>query len=115
MWVLLIPGALLGEGGSVLNEIRSVPDTGPFCAALFLVFIGCSAIRVLNTLSGSAVAAREEEAMLATMVKGRMLGIMDSIDQDGNRLLSKEFGELLAIPEAVATRSQERAGRQQVS
>jgi hypothetical protein len=99
MWTLFLQGTLLDDITSVLNLIL---ETSPAMTVFFLIFVIIASFMTMNMLIGilceviSAVAETENEAMVVNYVKQQLLDILDGIDFDGNRMISKtEFLQLL--------------------
>merc|ERR1719235_780312 len=105
MWTILWAGCLVDD----INAIaEAVMEESVFMGFFFLLFVLVSSLMVLNMLVGvlcavvTAVAAAEKEKVLISFVKTRLIGVLQSLDEDGNGTITKdEFDQLLAIPRAV--------------
>jgi len=107
MWTLLLSGTLLDSVTICANNIRK--ESLPM-AVLFIIYVMLSAFTVLNMLVGllcevvNAVSEAEKEKALVSYVKGRLMGVLERLDEDGNGTISREeFDQLVMIPEAVET------------
>lgn len=105
MWTLLLAGCLTDDITIVAEELMK--DSFGM-AAIFILFVLLSSLMVLNMLIGvlcavvTAVAAAEKEKVLINYVKTRLVGVLQTLDEDGNGTISRsEFDQLLNIPEAV--------------
>jgi len=87
-----------------------VGSESPIYAVIILIFILISGLTVLNMLVGvlcevvSVVSSVEKEQMTVMFVKTKLLSLLEDsgVDDDGNKLLSKqEFGDLLMMPEGA--------------
>jgi len=94
MWTLLVDGSFM-DGVGVVS--RSMLDAGKFAeASIFLVFVLCSALTVMNMLIGvlcevvSEVAATEKEDSAIKLVKGKLMNLLKDLDEDKSGNLSKE-------------------------
>merc|ERR1712137_946764 len=98
MYTLLVAATFMDNITAVSTEIGA---DNMFCGALFFMFVGLSALTVLNMLIGvlcevvKSVADCEKEGMLITYVTSRFRVIWDGLDLDGTGTLSK--GEFLSI------------------
>lgn len=99
MYTLLVHGALLDDVGVFANELGSESF---MLALIFFVFGLLAALTVMNMLIGvlcevvSAVAATEKEETLVTYVNGKLRQVVDMLDTDGDKQISKkEFVEIL--------------------
>eukprot|EP00747_Dinoflagellata_sp_TGD_P146684 gnl/TRDRNA2_/TRDRNA2_176717_c2_seq2.p1 gnl/TRDRNA2_/TRDRNA2_176717_c2~~gnl/TRDRNA2_/TRDRNA2_176717_c2_seq2.p1 ORF type:complete len:580 (+),score=103.78 gnl/TRDRNA2_/TRDRNA2_176717_c2_seq2:66-1742(+) len=107
---LLLYGTFCDSLSTVTWEIGDPEQGGLVFACIFLIFVALSALMVMNMLIGvlcevvSAVAATEKEEGLVNFVRDRMLAIVDQIDQNGDRRISrKEFNQILNNKEACMT------------
>eukprot|EP00929_Paragymnodinium_shiwhaense_P002050 TRINITY_DN102243_c0_g1_i1.p1 TRINITY_DN102243_c0_g1~~TRINITY_DN102243_c0_g1_i1.p1 ORF type:complete len:583 (+),score=120.11 TRINITY_DN102243_c0_g1_i1:63-1811(+) len=105
MWSIMLSGCLLDESHSLATELL---EESVFLAALFIGFVLCASLMVLNMLIGvlcavvTAVAAAEKEKILVGLVKSKLMSVLETLDEDGNGTISKEeFDELINIPEAT--------------
>merc|ERR1712137_1039443 len=106
MGTLLVAGTFMDNITTVADEIGA---DSMVCAALFFVFVGLSALTVMNMLIGvlcevvSSVAECEKEGMLIQYVTNRFQLIWDGLDVDGTGTLSKhEFLSIMTDKEAWA-------------
>merc|ERR1719240_1404951 len=106
MYTLLVAGTFMDNITKVADEIGA---DSMLCAALFFVFVGLSALTVMNMLIGvlcevvSSVAECEKEGMLIHYVTNRFQLIWDGLDADGTGTLSKqEFLSIMTDKEAWA-------------
>eukprot|EP00928_Gymnodinium_smaydae_P018136 TRINITY_DN16901_c0_g1_i1.p1 TRINITY_DN16901_c0_g1~~TRINITY_DN16901_c0_g1_i1.p1 ORF type:complete len:680 (-),score=160.38 TRINITY_DN16901_c0_g1_i1:33-2072(-) len=106
MYLLLITGTFLDNLSFILT--RCLVDGGMHFFILFIVFILLAALTVMNMLIGvlcevvSGVAEIENEEMTLAFIRSKMKKIVDEIDEDGDRMISKkEFAMILEKPEAV--------------
>jgi hypothetical protein len=105
MWTLLLSGCMLDDLTTVANLL--VKESF-FMAGAFVLFVLLAALMVLNMLVGvlcavvTAVAAAEKEKALVSLVKTRLMSVLETLDVDGNGTISQlEFDRLVHIPEAV--------------
>lgn len=105
MWTLLFAGCLVDDINSIAEAVLA---ENWMMGMFFLLFVLIASLMVLNMLVGvlcavvTAVAAAEKEKVLISFVKTRLIGVLQTLDEDGNGTISKtEFDQLLAIPEAV--------------
>jgi len=105
MWTLLLAGTFLDDITPVANRLL---ESSAILTVLFVLFVLLSSFTILNMLVGllcdvvSAVAAAEKEKVMVSCITSKLLGVLDSIDTDGNGTISKaEFTEIMQIPEAV--------------
>lgn len=104
MWTLLFAGCLVDD---ITVQAELLMKESFFMAAVFILFVLLSSLMVLNMLIGvlcavvTAVAAAEKEKVLINYVKTRLIGVLQTLDEDGNGTISKsEFDQLMNIPEA---------------
>merc|ERR1719162_1259556 len=92
MYTLMVSGTFMDNITLVANEIAR--DNFP-CAALFFVFVGLSALTLMNMLIGvlcevvSSVAECEKEGLLIQFVTSRFEAIWKDLDKDNSGKLSK--------------------------
>jgi len=109
MYSLILYGTFCDALSDFTNDI--LYDESPMApAVLFLVFIfiGFSALTIMNMLIGvlceviSAVAARENEEIKATTVGERMTAVVQELDKDSNGSISNvEFKQIMQMPQAL--------------
>eukprot|EP00928_Gymnodinium_smaydae_P069349 TRINITY_DN5279_c0_g1_i1.p1 TRINITY_DN5279_c0_g1~~TRINITY_DN5279_c0_g1_i1.p1 ORF type:complete len:366 (-),score=61.82 TRINITY_DN5279_c0_g1_i1:122-1219(-) len=105
MFTLLIRGCLLDSVSYVAYDFVVEPF---YLNLFFFLFVLLSAFTLMNMLIGvlvevvSAVASVEKEEMTISYVKERLERVVDMIDLDGGRSISKnEFMQILGYEEAV--------------
>lgn len=105
MYSLLIYGTFLDALSDFCDDVRS---ESPVVLCIVTVFIGLSAMTVMNMLIGvlcaviDSVSDTEKETLLVESVAAEMRAILASIDQNGNGQISiTEMKEILQIPAAV--------------
>eukprot|EP00929_Paragymnodinium_shiwhaense_P120737 TRINITY_DN9276_c0_g4_i1.p1 TRINITY_DN9276_c0_g4~~TRINITY_DN9276_c0_g4_i1.p1 ORF type:complete len:730 (+),score=159.21 TRINITY_DN9276_c0_g4_i1:178-2367(+) len=110
MYTLLVHGTLLDNLGPVCEDIGSPIKGSPMYLCIFFLFIGMSALMVMNMLIGvlcevvSAVAATEREEMTLAFVSERLEKVVKALDNDGDMQLSKEeFKKILDNKVALVT------------
>lgn len=104
MHTLLVCGTLMDNIGAPLVKLGL---ESYFLAVLYVLFVLFATITVMNMLIGvlcdvvSTVAAVEKEQLAVTFVKGKLQKVLESMDQDGNGIISKdEFSSLMENREA---------------
>jgi len=105
MWTLLFSGTFLDSPAKC--AVNLVEVSTPLALA-FVVFAICTAFVLLNMLVGllcqvvNEVSSVEKERNTITYVKSKLMGVLQSLDTDGNGTISKEeFNQLLKNEEAV--------------
>jgi len=105
MWTLLLSGAFLDSPAKCANNLMEVSVPLAF---VFILFVILAAFLLLNMLVGllcevvNAVTSVEKERITVAYVKCKLMGVLQSLDTDGNGTISKdEFNQMLNIPEAV--------------
>mmetsp|Transcript_45340 Transcript_45340/g.140233 ORF Transcript_45340/g.140233 Transcript_45340/m.140233 type:complete len:582 (-) Transcript_45340:45-1790(-) len=109
----------LGIYGTLLDNIKYLVDElgkeNLLFSALFVIYVLLTAFTVMNMLIGvlcevvSAVAATEREEILVAYVKSKVLKVVEEIDQDGDRHITK--AEMVGILEnASACRALKEVG-----
>jgi len=99
MWTLLMDGTFLDSIGSQMSGLLNSQDY--LAVFVFLIFVGLSAMTVMNMLIGvlcevvSAVAAAEREEAAILLMKETILVLLQRADEDGSGKISKE--ELVAL------------------
>jgi len=97
--------------GCLLDDVKAFSDTlrqeSLLLILIFFVFVWIAALTVMNMLIGvlcevvSAVAASEQEEMLMQCVKNKMRNVVEQLDEDGDRSISKaELAEILGSTQA---------------
>lgn len=106
MYTLLVYGTFMENLGFLLDEIGKESYV---CSVIFLAFVLLSALTVMNMLIGvlcevvSAVAATEREGLQVAFVTNKMQEVLDTIDQNGDGMISNdEFVKIMENPEATA-------------
>merc|ERR1719215_344354 len=93
MYTLLVSGTFMDNITVVANDIGR---DSMVCAAFFFLFVGLSALTVMNMLIGvlcevvSSVAECEKEGMMVLYVTEKFKEIWQSIDEDQSGLLAKD-------------------------
>jgi len=105
MYSLLVHGTFLDDLAPFCNDIRAESEVILFGVFIFIAF---SSLTVMNMLIGvlcevvSAVAATEKEMILTATVSEKMQGIVQSLDENSNGMISlKEFRQILTMPQAL--------------
>lgn len=105
MWTLLCTGTFMDDITQVSSAMLQVSWA---LTALFIIFVMLSSFTVLNMLVGllceviSAISALEKEKVIVQYVRGKLMGVLEMMDEDGNGTISRaEFITLLEKPEAV--------------
>jgi hypothetical protein len=106
MYTLLIYGTLLDELSTICSDIMGSGRMD--LMAIFLIYIGLSALTVMNMLIGvlcevvSAVAKIEKELIMTTILAEKLESIIEELDTDGDGMVSyKEFSQLMQRPTAL--------------
>lgn len=105
MYSLLIYGTFLDALSDFCDDIRA---ESPVVLCVVTVFIGLSAMTVMNMLIGvlcaviDSVSETEKETLLVDQVCGEMRAVLDSIDANGNGQISiEEMKKIIQVPAAV--------------
>mmetsp|Transcript_954 Transcript_954/g.1919 ORF Transcript_954/g.1919 Transcript_954/m.1919 type:complete len:642 (+) Transcript_954:54-1979(+) len=107
MYSLLIHAAFMDDMASFMNDLRLEEGQWPLMALAF-VFVALASLTLMNMLIGvlcevvSAVAATEKEEILANQVMEKMMKVVDTIDENGDRRISyAEFSKMIEKPEVI--------------
>lgn len=105
MFTLLLRGTL----PDLADMCIKIADSSPFLGIIFMFYVLIASLTVMNMMIGifvnvvEVVAAVEKEQLLVSIVRSKMLDMLD--DDDGNLqttyLDQDEFAELLLDPEAA--------------
>lgn len=96
-WTLVIDGTLLNDPGKLIFALfdgSNVRTVG--CAFMFMVFLGLSALTLMNMLIGvmcevmASFAAQEKDEADIYLMKGTILAELKKFDGDGNGMISNE-------------------------
>jgi voltage-gated sodium channel len=116
MHTLLLHGTFLDNlevvcnllGGKLVSPDPAMKPGSPVILLVFFVFVAMAALMVMNMLIGvlcevvSAVASIEKEEMLVSFVRSRMQAVVQSLDENGDLMISKkEFAQILVSEPAL--------------
>jgi len=106
MWTLFLSGCILDN---ITYVAELIARESLWMAGLFIMYVMISSLMVLNMLIGilcavvTAVAVAEREKNIITIVKAKLITVLETLDEDGNKTISKdEFDKLLEIPDACS-------------
>mmetsp|Transcript_107914 Transcript_107914/g.170458 ORF Transcript_107914/g.170458 Transcript_107914/m.170458 type:complete len:566 (-) Transcript_107914:81-1778(-) len=104
MWTLFLSGCILDN---ITYVAELIARESLWMAGLFIMYVMISSLMVLNMLIGilcavvTAVAVAEREKNIISIVKAKLITVLETLDEDGNKTISKdEFDKLLQIPNA---------------
>lgn len=104
MWNLLLAGTLLDNITDRLNLMR---ETAPFMAGVFMFWVLISSFTILNMLIGvlcevvAATAEAEKEKNIVSFVKGKLIGVLERMDEDhSGAICETEFESFVEDQEA---------------
>jgi len=107
MFTLLLRGTYLDEVTEFVTDLK-LHEQYWLLIGLFLLFVLLAAQTLMNMLIGvlcevvSVVAAAEKEELQMSAIVSRLSFIMEDLDEDGDRSISREeFLQLLSHPEAA--------------